>query len=245
MRDFNKVHVIALPRCVTVSMFEALGALGINTAHLGKIYGQNTSEHHDHDRLIRMHEQIAAGDFDFDILNECDGLADYPACIAEVLEALDQRYPSSLFINVRRDKNPQAWLQSAERHFVGLQLIKTAHDSTPEDQAFMRVMTDFRRMTFGQSEFDANVFRRAYERHQRETQRYFSGRKDALLDIADASMLQKQGFEMLCAFLGCQKPAIPFPRSNEHSVAPRRAFLDALEKGEIVSQTGITPSRPR
>lgn len=242
MRDFNKVHVIALPRCATVSVCDALGALGIRIAHLGRIFGEDTPEHHNPARLIRLHEQITAGDFDLEILRECDGLADYPACIPEVFAALDRRYPGSLFINVRRDGDLGAWVQSAERQFVGLQLIKTGRGSTPQDRAFMRVMADFRRMTFGRSEFDADVFRRAYERHQREIERYFAGRQGVLLDVADITLLQKQGIELLCGFLGCTAPAIPFPHRDDHSEAPRRAFLEALRRGEIRSQTGITPA---
>ena len=241
MRDFNKVFVIALPRCATVSMCDALNSLGVHIAHLGQICGEAGGEHHNAERLIRIHEQVAAGDFQLDILQRCDGLADYPACIPNVFESLDAQYPGSLFINVRRDRNLQAWLQSAERQFVGLQIIKTGRGSTPEEQAFMRAMHDFRRRTFGQREFDADVYRRAYQAFQSAVERYFAGRGDVLLDIPDISLLPERGFELLAEFLQCPAPARPFPRNDQHSVAPQRAFMEALASAQVVSQTGIKP----
>lgn len=239
MRDFNKIHVIALPRCATVSMWDALGRLGIRLAHLGKIYGDPTREHFHAQRLIALSEQIAAGNFDLDLLRECDGLADYPACIPQVYRALDEQYPGSLFINIRRDENRHAWLQSVEQQFIGLQLVQSGRNCTSEVRRFRKVMSEFRRMTFGASDFDADAFLRAYERHQQEVRRYFSGREDVLLDISDVSLLQDHGFDLLCDSLECPKPPVPFPRRNEHSEASKRAFLDALRRGEIRSQTGI------
>lgn len=239
MREFNKVHLIALPRCATVSLCDGLGALGIRVAHLGKIYGEHSDRHYDVQRLIGMHQQIRSGDFYLRILNDCDGLADYPACIAEVYEALDHSHPGSLFINVRRDADPQAWLQSAERQFVGLQLLSAGREATPQQRAFMQAMIDFRRMTFGTSDFDAAAFRLAYDRHQQQIQRYFAGRRGVLLDIPDVSLLGKHGFDLLCDFLICPKPSAPFPQRTGHSEAPTQAFLAALRRGDVVSQTGI------
>jgi hypothetical protein len=174
MRSFRKVFVIALPRCATVSMCEGLGALGVKVAHLGKIFGEATPPHNDPQRLARMHEQITAGDFNLDVLQSCDGLVDYPACIPDVFRALDRQYPGSLYINVRRS-DLDAWLRSVERQFVGLQLIKMGHEATPEERDFMRVMRSFRGSTFGQPEFDATVYRHAYAAHQSLIEEYFQG----------------------------------------------------------------------
>ena len=242
MRDFNKVFVVALPRCATVSMCEALGTFGIRIAHLGKICGEHVPEHHDSQKLIRIHDQIVAADFDLDILKDCDGLADYPACIPETIEALDRQYPGSLFINVRRDRDPQAWLRSAERQFIGLEMIKAGQGATPDEREFMQAMTDFRRMTFGNSTFDAPLYRAAYDRHWQQVARYFAGREDVFLDIEDISVLAGHGFELLARFLRCHAPSKAFPRSDGHSQAPQRAFMEALARGEIASQTGNVPA---
>ena len=239
MRSFNKLFVIALPRCATVSMCDALGILGIRTAHLGRIYGEDTLEHHNPLRLRRMHEQIVAGDYDFDILQDCDGLADYPACCFEVLQRLDQTHPGSLFINVRRDSNINRWLQSVERQFVGLQLAKAGKQADSEDMAFMKVMLSFREMTFGQSKFEASIYRQAYDDFQKGTLEYFAGRESQLLEIPDITELESTGFAQICEFLQCDVPTTAFPRSNQHSELPSRVFMKALAAGEVESQTGI------
>ena len=80
--------------------------------------------------MLRIHGQITAESFQLDVLRECDGLSDYPACIPQLFETLHQQYLGSLFINVRRDRNPQTWLQSAERQFVGLELLNTGLPAT-------------------------------------------------------------------------------------------------------------------
>lgn len=239
MRKFNKIHVIALPRCATVSMSDALGTLGISIAHLGRIHGESPEAHHDNERLIQMHRQIVADDFQLDILKECDGLADYPACIPQVMTALDERYPGSLFINLRRDGDLDGWLQSVEQQFVGLRLIKTGRSATPQDRVFAEAMADFRFMTFGLGEFDPGRYRQAYWRFQEFIDDYFSGRERDLLTIPNLGLLRNEGYQRLCSFLECEVIQAPFPRNNQHSIPPRRAFETALRQGKIVSKTGI------
>ncbi len=239
MRSFNKLFVIALPRCATVSVCEGLGMLGIRLAHLGKIFGEETPPHHDPARLLRMHQQIAAGDFELDILEECDGLIDYPACIPKVFQAIDRQYPGSLFVNVGRDRDIEAWLQSVERQFVGLQLIKMGATATDEEKEFMQVMRSFREGTFDRVEFDASHYRAAYRKHQELVGDYFSDRPGDLLQIDDVSHLESEGFGLLGDFLECEIPDSLFPRVDGHSDAPREAFMRAVREGKIQSQTGI------
>ncbi len=238
MREFNKVFVVALPRCATVSMSDALGAVGIATAHLGKIFGEDYPGHNHPQRLIRMYEQIVAGEERLDILEDCDGLADYPACCRSVIQMVDRAYPGSLFVNVQR-RDRQKWLQSVERQFLGLQLLKAGRESTAEDRQFMDAVLHFRKLTFGQQEFDPQVYSAAYDEHQGWLSDYFSGRESDFLNIEDLKELQIQGFHQLCDFLGCTPVRGPFPRCNLHSEKPGRRFMQALESGEIVSQTGI------
>lgn len=242
MRSFNKVFVVALPRCATVTMSDALGMLGVKTAHLGRIYGEQGTEHNNPLRLIRMYEQLSAGQSRLDILQQCDGLADYPVCCLNVVERLDKAYPGSLFINVSRDGDTRRWLQSVERQFVGLQLLKQGASSTLDEQAFMKVMLAFRKMTFDSSNFDATIYEAAYHRYQSEINDYFKCRSDDLLTL-DLSQLGDDGFRRIAEFMQCKDvPTVPFPCSNEHSIRPREAFQDALRRGTITSQTGITPA---
>jgi hypothetical protein len=240
MRLFNKIFIIALPRCATVSLCDALGLLGIPTAHLGRIYGEASGEHHHPQRLTRIYQQIGNGDYDLDILKHCRGLADYPACCATVYPQLDRQFPGSLFINVRRDGDLPSWLQSVERQFVGLQLIKQSRGATPAERQFMQVMLSLRKMTFGQSEFDPDVYRRAYHVYQRQVEQTFSARPGDLLQFEDVAELETVGFKRLCDFLDCTALEQPFPNCNTHSLRPQNAFMQALAEGQIQSLTGIT-----
>ncbi len=241
MRDFNKIFVIALPRCATVSLCDALGMVGVPTAHLGRIYGEKGEEHNNPQRLTRIYQQIAAGDFDLDILRQCRGLADYPACSAPVFRKLDRQYPGSLFINVRRDQDLERWIQSVERQFIGLQLVKQGKQATIEEQQFMQVMLSLREMTFGQSKFDAEAYISAYHDYQRAVAETFASRPQDLLDIDDVAELENSGFQRICEFLQCPVVDLPFPNSNQHSLRPNQAFMLAIEEGRINSQTGIKP----
>lgn len=249
MRQFNKIFVISLPRCATVSLSEALSIIGIPTAHLGKIYTASHSRnavHHDAARLERIYEQLVAGDFELDILRECRGLVDYPVCCMPVIERMDHQYPGSLFINVRRDNSIDAWLQSVERHFVGLELLHAEVDAglnaSAESRKLLRLMHEFRSMTFGQSEFDAIAYRQAYTSYQHDVARYFETRPSEILQIADVSDLNN-GFSLLTEFLETDVPTQAFPRNDAHSLQPKQAFMRALAAGSIASQTGLDGAR--
>lgn len=242
MRSFNKVFVVALPRCATVTMSDALGMLGVKTAHLGRIYGDPGAEHNNPQRLIRMHQQLATGSDTLDILDQCDGLADYPVCCMDVVCRLDRAYPGSLFINIRRDTDNARWLQSVERQFVGLQLLKQRRDATDCEREFMQVMLSFREMTFGSSVFDPVKYTAAYHQYQTDLREYFHSRQTEFLSV-ELDTLGDEGFRQLAEFLDSSSiPADGFPFSNAHSIRPRDAFYDALRRGEITSQTGITPA---
>lgn len=242
MREFNKLFLIALPRCATVSMSHAVGHLGIATAHLGKIFAQRGVEHHDPHALLRIHQQISLGEYHLDILESCRGLADYPACSLKILKELDKAYPGSLFINVRRDTSIDDWLQSIERQFIGLELVNASRSASELQRDFLRVMLDFRALTFGQRQFEAERFRRAYYDYQAAVSQLFSQRSKDYLVFHDVSELAAQGFPRLCEFLHIPHVDDEFPFDNHHSQAPKQAFEAALATGQIASQTGIEPS---
>lgn len=239
MRKFNKLFVISLPRCATVSTCQALGQLGIRIAHLGKIYGESGDEHHHPDRLQKMLAQIQAGDYRFELLNQCDGLADYPACCLNVVERLAEVYPDSLFINVKREQSVNHWLQSVESQFVGLELLQQSDQRSEQQQRFIVVMKQFRKLTFGSDCFEAKLYQQAYINYQDRVEQIF-GSSDRLLTFDDVSQLAVEGFRKLCSFLELETSTIAeFPKSNAHSDRPRRAFIDALRNGKLKSQTGI------
>ena len=249
MRNFNRLFVISLPRCATVSVARAVGMLGIPIAHLGRIFSESNARsetaepHFELSTLRHLHHQILNGDFHLDLLLECRGLADYPACCPNVLSNLDREFPGSLFINVRRDTSVDHWLQSVEIQFVGSELLaaKSGHDS--DFLQLMELLRCFRLWTFGNESFDAQQYRMAYDHYQAWVTEYFCDR-DQLLSISHTELLEAQGFTQICDFFQIESvPQLAFPRSNQHSHAPRRAFFDALRRGAIQSTTGIVPNK--
>lgn len=245
MRAFNKVFVIALPRCATVSVAQALGIIGLRIAHLGRIYGEDESAnnhpegHFEFSRLVRMRHQIEAGDFGLDALRECQGLADYPVCCPTVISQLDREFPGSLFINVRRDASIERWLQSVEIQFVGTEMLATESEVDSEHVQLMAVMRCFRNWTFGSESFNAQRYLRAYMDYQAWISNYF-GKGDRLLEFADVSQLASLGFARICDFLQIKAvPDVVFPSNNLHSQKPRQAFFKALRSGRIRSETGL------
>lgn len=189
-----------------------------------------------------MRQQIEAQDYQLDILEECRGLADYPVCCPKVICQLEQQYPGSLFVNVRRDDSLDRWLQSVEIQFVGTDLMAAESCASPIQQQFIEVMRCFRKWTFGSETFCARQYRQAYIDYQSWMQNHFS-RKNQLLEFTDLEQLAIHGFPRLCEFLEIEAvPTIDFPRSNSHSLLPMRAFFKALSNGQISSQTGLQPS---
>lgn len=248
MRPFNKIFVIALPRCATVSMARALGALGICVAHLGKFQQaaqasplDDHGNHFDLPRLSRMLQQIEGQDYRLDILQECQGLADYPACCPEVVCGLEQQFPGSLFINVRRDESIDRWLQSVEIQFVGTELLAAKSPAQPDQLGLLEVMRSFRKRTFGCETFCADQYQKAYLDYQAWVSDHFRGSR-SLLEFTDPQQLDGQGYPRLCKFLQIEpEPAEKFPRNNSHSLLPAREFFQSLQRGDIQSQTGLKP----
>jgi hypothetical protein len=244
MRQFNKLFVIALPRCATVSISQALGLMGIKTAHLGSIYGESDNAHHELGRLERLAQQVEMGDWDLDILRHCQGLADYPVCCMPAIQVLDRQYPGSLFINVRRDDSVDRWLQSVEVHFVGCDLLLEDPATSDDQRQLIRILQKFRAMTFGQERFNAQWYQAAYLKYQQDIQNYFRQRDD-LLEFPDPGILKSEGVERLAAFLHMDCfPIIDFPQSNQHSRLPQKAYAEALSHGKILSQTGVAAADP-
>lgn len=242
MRAFNKLFVVSLPRCATVSMSQALGMLDIPTAHLGKIYcgtPLDHGQHHDMQRIVRMFEQVRSGDPHLEVFTECRGLADYPACCLPVLVKLREHYPHSLFINVRRDRSLERWLQSVEQQFVGLELLGAPQRATTEQPLLIDVLRFFRKLTFGQADFAAAEYLAAYHNYQTAVNSLqATDGPDNWLQFEDAADLEQFGFARLCDFLQMDCLQASFPRCDEHSRLPEEAFRRGIRAGTVISQTG-------
>ena len=113
------------------------------------------------------------------------------------------------------------------------------NSSPPAAQNFMDIMLKFRKMTFGDSQFNADGYHAAYLNYQHEVQHLFENRSEDIIAFEDVTQLQDVGFERLCTFLELEPHVGPFPCNNLHSRHPKQAFMQALADGRIQSQTGI------
>jgi hypothetical protein len=105
---------------------------------------------------------------------------------------MDRAFPGSRFVCTLRPA--EAWIRSAVEHFGA--------EETP-----------MRRWIYGVGAPLGNedVYLRRYERHYREVREYFAARPR---DILYLPITEGAGWPELCAFLGKDVPAIPFPHSN-------------------------------
>ncbi len=143
----------------------------------------------------------------------------------DTFEALDDRYPGSLFIMTVR---PRAdWLASCERFW------KSHHQEFSTD----RFKINLHRRLYEGSEFEAARFSRAYNRHLERVYGYFARRPNDLLclDICGGGDI----WTSLSAFLGLAKPDIAFPHRNRFA---RKA--PETTKSELIS-IDLTPNGAR
>jgi len=115
---------------------------------------------------------------------------------------LDQKFPGNKFILTIRDTDK--WLNSAVRHF-----------GTKE--------TAMRRWIYGAAygcpAGNEEIYRKRFDRHNREVQEYFEDRPNDLLVM---DITKGDGWEKLCPFLGKELPDIPFPQSNTAEIRASR-----------------------
>jgi len=139
-------------------------------------------------------------DLDHPVIAEHDSFTDNPLPL--LYQELDQRWPGSKFIHTERDE--EAWLKSVEWLYT-IGKIKFGWDQRPE-------VTAIHERIYGTTEFDREVFRARYRRHNAEVRAYFEGRPDDLL-IFDVTA--GDDFTKLCPFLGIDPPKDGFPHWNK------------------------------
>ncbi|MCB9103908.1 MAG: hypothetical protein H6633_06640 [Anaerolineales bacterium] len=130
---------------------------------------------------------------------ENDAFSDTP--VANCFEYLDRTYPNSKFIYTVRDK--QSWLRSCEKHYrlkpQKLALIYQHFKWVHLQLSLYRTLN-----------FEPRQFSRAYERHDAKIREHF-GNSNRLLVL---NIIDGQGWDKLCPFLGKAILEKPFPRSN-------------------------------
>lgn len=138
-------------------------------------------EHHD---VITT--DIRRGNFRLELLNEFDGIADFP--IPSIHRELDLNYPGSKFILTVRD--PDSWLRSVENHTRDRRLDY-------EEYLF-----------YGVWNWDRDVFLERFKKHNEEVLRYFTHRRN---DFLLMNIQGGDGWEKICTFLGLSLPPQAFP----------------------------------
>lgn len=133
------------------------------------------------------------------------------------LEAIDRKYPNSKFVWTERDIG--SWLASCEAYFQRKQ------NPTGTRAAI-------RQACYGCTEFDEKKFRTAYYRHGAYVMSYFESRPNDFLSLR---ILDGEGWNELCPFLGYPFPKEPFPNLNKKMTATRlgqvKRFIKTAVKG--------------
>jgi hypothetical protein len=115
---------------------------------------------------------------------------------------LDYKFPGSKFVLTRRKLSD--WLPSME-HVAAANPVRSRDDD----------LIIYRRMTLYESvAFDIEKFTAAYHRHHADVRRYFAERPDDLLEM---NIVEGEGWEKLCPFLGLPLPSVPFPYLNRRA----------------------------
>lgn len=125
------------------------------------------------------------------------------ACDISVIpyyKEFDKLFPGAKFVYTIRDK--KSWIVSAERHFLRKGRYVRPWQST------------IRREVYGRVYFNRNIYRNAYDKHDKNVREYFKGREQDLL-ILDICGGDKMG--KLFSFLEIEHENghLPFPQTNK------------------------------
>jgi hypothetical protein len=184
----TRIFGVGMQKTATTSLDAALKILGYDSAHWesGKWAMAILREMRKDGRSLTVEKSYA--------------LCDLP--IAILYKELDKAYPGSKFILTIRDDAD--WLESARLHW------SYEHNKFRKDWDIWPAANLIHRATYGQKEFDAEIFLARYRRHNAEVMEYFANRPGDLL-VMDMSC--GAGWFELCSFLGKRVPDVPYPRA--------------------------------
>jgi Sulfotransferase domain len=187
----TRIFGIGYPKTGTLSLHHAFQLLGYESWHWSSAHVAK-----------RIWQQMHSDTHRSEALEGYEALCDLP--IPLLYEKLDKAYPGSKFIlTLRSEEN---WLESIRKHF--LDEYNPWKSQWDEDPFSHRV----HHLTFGRTDFDAEVFLSRYREHNAAVQEYFRWRPESLLIL---HLDRKDGWGKLCPFLGRPIPAVPFPRKNK------------------------------
>lgn len=161
-----------------------------------------------------IEQEIMRGEYRLKILEQYDALTDTP--VAPIFAQLDRAYPGSKFILTLRPLD--AWLDACERYF-------TWQDKEVGSSSHANVVALQRLYVYGCVTYNRDRWAYVYETHERNVTAYFANRPRDLLKMR---IVQGEGWDALCAFLGYLAPSSPFPHANayEHLAPQVGGFAD-------------------
>ena len=185
----TRVFGIGWHKTATVSLHHALTLLGLSCAHWPSahwakaVWGEMTSQ----GRSVTLERFYAACDTPIPLL----------------YEQLYKAYPNSKFILTLRDE--EDWLESIEAHWSDTNPFRKEWDHDPWSHKAHQIM-------YGRKDFDREVFRQRYRKHNADVLEFFKDKPKDLL-VMDMSNGGNPWFS-LCGFLRFPIPEVPYPKRN-------------------------------
>jgi hypothetical protein len=192
-RQFNKIFCLGLAKTGTTSLHRAFLALGLKSIHHGPPDSKTIAElKRGHDRLIEQMRQCKQQQEPLlKYIDEYDAYCDIGGIVYD-FELLDRQYPNSKFIYT--DRQMDDWLDSMVRHVrrnvenVGKNLYQTNFVEIEEER-----------------------WRSNKIAHLERVKAYF---QDRPTDFLLMNIIEGDGYNKLCPFLGLEIPDKSFPCKN-------------------------------
>ena len=206
----SKVFGLGLWRTGTTSLTRALRELGVRCKHYP--YDKKTQD------------ELWSEKTPLSILERYDAITDIS--IVPFYKTLDRLYPGSRFILTIRDE--ATWLDSMRRQIE--RLWNSSLMENPQFRAFSEAISE---RVYGGIAFEPERLATKYREHVADVQGYFVDRAGDLLTM---NIVDADGWEKLCPFLGVPTPESPFPYVNAFRKAPYAwdrkvaGFLQALQE---------------
>jgi hypothetical protein len=190
----TRVFGIGMQKTGTTSLHEAFQMLGFDSGHWKSAEWARTI-------WWEMNKWGRSRTAELD-----NALSDNP--IPLLYEKLDKAYPGSKFILTVRDEDE--WIRSMENFWT--------YEGNPrrwtwDVDGFSHKMHG---IIYGQVEFDEEIFRERYRKHNAEVESYFKGRADFLRLKVDQGTTMTE----LSTFLGCPVMDMKFPHQHRLRAKP-------------------------
>ena len=182
----TRVFGIGMHKTATTSLNNALGILGLDSAHWENAHWAKAiwTEMTTDGRSPTLERHYALSDLPITIL----------------YRKLDAAYPGSKFILTIR--NEEEWIRSVANHWDPM--VNKFRPRWNKDPFTHKIHKE----VYGQRGFDREIFLARFRRHNAEVVEYFKGRDDLLvMDMSNGT----GSWPTLCRFLRQPIPSVPYP----------------------------------